>query len=436
MMMRLAFALVLCVGTAARAEVAIQEITTDGGVNAWLVEEHAIPFVALEIHFDGGSALDAADKRGAINLMTALLEEGSGDMDAQTFQTALESLAASFSFSVYDDGMGISARFLTENSDEAVTLLRQALVEPRFDQDAIDRVRGQVLSIIASDASNPGRIASRAFFAGAFGDHPYGSSQDGTAESVAALTREDMRAAHRDVLVRGRAVVSAVGDITADELSAIVDQLLGDLPQDGPPLPPDVAFGLGGGLDVIDFDTPQSVAYFGHEGIKRDDPDFFAAYILNTILGGSGPQSVLMEEVREKRGLTYGVYSYLVPRTNAQMVIGSLGSSNDRMAEAIAVVRDEWRRIATGGITQEQLDEAKTYLTGEYPLRFDGNAKIAGIMIGMQVQGLPADYVINRNDYINAVTLDDIHRVAARILRPDNLYFTVVGRPVGLASGD
>ena len=417
---------------AARADVAIQELTTPSGINVWLVEEHSIPFVALEVNFVGGTALDEAGKRGATNLMMALIEEGSGDMTAQQFQAAREALAATYEFDSYDDGVTISAKFLTENRDQAVALLAQAINQPRFDQDAIDRVRGQVLANIASSAKNPNRIAGEAFYSAAFGDHPYGSDDSGTVETVNALTQDDMFTAHRNALVRSRAYVSVVGDIDAEAVGPMVDQLLAGLPEDGPALPDHVDFGLKGGVTVVPFDTPQSVALFGQAGLKRDDEDFFAAYILNTILGGNGPQSILMEEVREKRGLTYGIYSYLVPKDHAEMWLGSVASANDRMAETLDVVMDQWARVATVGVSQEELDAAKTYLTGEYPLRFDSNQAIAGIMVGMQVEGLPVDYVIHRNDYINAVTLEDVNRVAREILDPEALHFVVVGQPVGL----
>ncbi len=419
----------------ARADVAIQEITSPGGIGVWLVEERTLPFVALEIHFEGGASLDDPAKRGAANLMTALIEEGSGDMDARTFQAAREALAASFSFDVYDDGMTVSATFLTENADAAVALLQQALTQPRFDEDAIERVRAQVLSNIASEAKRPNSIAGAVFDAGAFGDHPYGSSESGTVESVNALGRDDLIASHAALLVRDRAAVSAVGDISAEALGAIVDALLAGLPETGPALPSRVEFALTGGIEVVDFDTPQSVALFGHAGIERDDPDFFAAYILNTILGGTGPQSILMEEVREKRGLTYGIYTYLVPKDQTEMVLGTVASANDRMAETVEVVRTEWARIAAEGVTQAQLDAAKTFLTGEYPLRFDGNEEIAGIMVGMQVTDLTPAYVVDRNDFINAVTLADVNRVAAYLLQPDALHFTIVGRPEGVVTG-
>jgi zinc protease len=189
---------------------------------------------------------------------------------------------------------------------------------------------------------------------------------------------------------------------------------------------------IAGGVDVVDFNTPQSVAVWAQEGMDRDDPDFYAAYVLNTILGGGGFESRLMTEVREKRGLTYGVYSYLAPRDLAATYMGSVASANEKVAEAIDVVRSEWRRMATEGVTEEELKDAKTYLTGAYPLRFDGNGPIASIMVGMQMQGLPIDYIATRNDKVNAVTREDVNKLAAELLDADGLHFVVVGRPVGL----
>ena len=432
-MLRILIALCLTiVASTARAELDIKQVTSPGGVDAWVVEEPAIPFVALEIRFRGGGSLDLPGKRGATNLMMALLEEGSGDMDAQEFQTALEDLAATFSFRSYDDSIQVSARFLTENKQEVIALLRQALISPRFDQDALDRVRAQVISGINSDAKNPNAIASSTFYSAAFGDHPYGSSADGTIESVGALTREDMVEAHRNALVLDRLYVSVVGDTTAETVGAMLDDLLGDLPAEGRPLPEEVAFGLEGGITVVNFETPQSVAFFGHEGIKREDEDFFAAFIMNHVLGGGGFESRLMTEVREKRGLTYGIRSFLVPKFHAEMMLGSVASSNGTIAEAIEVTRNEWARMAREGLTEEELESAKTYLTGEYPLRFDGNAEIADIMVGMQIVGLTPDYVVDRNAFIEAVTLEDVNRVAAELLQPDALHFVVVGQPQGL----
>lgn len=435
MMLRIVAALFL-LALPARAEIDIQTVTSPGGITAWLVEEHDIPFTALEIQFRGGTSLDPPDKRGAVNLMTALIEEGTGELDSQGFAAARDALAAEFSFSASTDSVGVSARFLTENRDQALALLRQAITAPRFDADAIERVRGQVLANIRSDDKDPEAIAGRIFDRMAFGDHPYASSGDGTAESVAALTRDDLLAAHRGALARDRIYVAAAGDITAAELAGLLDDLLGGLPATGALLPGRADLGLTPGITVEPFPGPQSVVLFGHQGIKRDDPDFFAATILNEVLGGGRFTARLMTEVREKRGLTYGIGTYLAGYDQAELMIGQMSTANETAAEAIEVVKAEWARIASEGITPDELAATKTYLTGAYPLRFDGNARIASILVGMQMIGLPPDYPLTRNEKVEAVTLDDVKRVAQRLIRPDALRFVVVGQPEGLSATD
>ncbi|TKD18134.1 insulinase family protein [Rhodobacter capsulatus] len=414
------------------AAIEITEVTSPGGIRAWLVEAHDIPFTALEIRFRGGASLDEPGKRGATNLMTATLEEGSADLDSQGFAAAQEALAASFKFDIDDDTLSISARMLTENRDKAVDLLHGALTDPHFDQASVDRVRGQVLSIIASETQDPQALAGEAFRKLAYGDHPYGTSLNGTLDSVQALTREDMFTAKARVMARDRLVVSAVGDITPADLGPLLDKLLGELPATGAPLPPRANLTLTGGVTVVPFDTPQATVIFGEQGLAMSDPDFFPAYVFNEILGAGGFSSRLMEEVREKRGLTYGIYTYLVPKDLAETWQGSFSSANGKVAEAIEIVKAEWARAATGKVTDRELADAKTYLTGAYPLRFDGNGNIADILAGMQLNGLPVDYINSRNDRVNAVTKADIARVAQRLIKAEGLRFVVVGQPEGL----
>ncbi len=289
-----------------------------------------------------------------------------------------------------------------------------------------------MLSDIYWYSEDPDAIAWDAAAAAAFPGHPYGTPDFGTAESVAALTRDDLAQAHRDALVRSRIYVGVVGDITAAELGPLLDELLGALPADGPPLAPDVEPVVAGGVTVIDYPTPQSVAVFGHGGIPRDDPDYFAAYVLNHILGGGDARSRLRLELREKRGLTYGVNTWLASRENADLWVGTLGSANETMAEAIELIRNEWARLAAEGATEAELTAAKTYLMGEYQLRFAGNAQIASILVEMQRDGLPPSFVTEHNGYIEAVTADDVRRVATELLDPAELGFVVVGQPEGL----
>lgn len=431
-MIRAVIAAVLLLAAPVRAEIAIQEVTSPGGIKAWLVEDHNIPFTALEIQFRGGSSLEASEKRGVVNLMAATLEEGAGEMDSKAFAEARDALAAGISFSSGADSVGVSAKFLTENRDQVVELMRAALVTPRFDQEAVDRVRGQVLSNLRANEKDPGTIASEKFDALAFGDHPYATTADGTTETVTKLTRDDVAAAHKAALARDRVFVAASGDITAEELGKLLDRLLGELPATGAPQPGDAPWLLPPGVTVVDFPTPQSTVFFGEQGIPRDDPDFFPAFLLNEVIGGGRFTARLMTEVREKRGLTYGIGTYIVNMDHADMLLGHFSASNDKVAEAIKVVKEEWGRLVTEGVTPEELEATKTYLTGSYPLRFDGNGPIASILVGMQMDGMPIDYVTTRNARIEAVTMEDIQRVAARLFKPEALQFVVVGQPEGM----
>lgn len=434
-MKRFVWAMVLAVAALpAWAEIKIQQVTSPGGIKAWLVEEHGIPFTALEIRFLGGTSLDRPGKRGEVNLMTALIEEGSGDLDSQGFAAARDGLAAEFHFTSDLDGVGVSAQVLTENRDQAVDLLHTALTKPRFDGDAVERVRQQVLAGLASDAKDPDAIGGKIMRARAYGDHPYGTVGDGTEASVKTLTRDDMMAAFKGTIARDRIFVAAAGDISAAELGVLLDKLLGDLPATGAKQPGRVDVIARGGVVQQGFPGPQSSISFYQGGIKFDDPDYFAAAVLNEIVGGNGFSSRLMDQVREKRGLTYGIGTGLAAYDHAEMWSGHLATANDKAAEAMKVIRDVWADVAAKGVTPKELDDTKTYMTGAYPLRFDGNGTIASILVGMQILGLPVDYPAKRNARVAAVTLDDVKRVAARLLTPDKLFFVVVGDAKGVTS--
>lgn len=421
---------VLLASLPARA-IEIQEITSPGGIKAWLAQDSSIPFAAMTMLFKGGASLDAPEKRGAINLMTATLEEGAGDLNATEFAEALEGLGAEIGFSAGDDALTITFRALSENRDQAADLLRQALTETRFDSDRVELVRAQVQLSIRGEETDPQSIAAKEMARQAWGDHPYGSSTSGTADSVAALTRDDLVDARNRVIARDRMIVAVSGDITPEDLGALLDRTFGALPETGTaPLPQPAKLGLTGGVTVIDWDSPQTVVGFAGPGLPMDDPDYFAAFVANHILGGGGFSSRLMDEIREKRGLTYGVSTGLANGLYGDSWQGGMSSSNDRVAEAVDLVRQEWARLAEG-VTDQEVNDAKTYLTGEYPLRFDGNRRIAGILAGMQLVGLPADYVNTRNDKVEAVTSADVQRVAQRLLKADDLRFVLVGRPLG-----
>ena len=425
-------ALCLAVPLPARAAVMIQPVESPGGLTAWLVEERSIPMVAIEVIFPGGAVLEPDDALGAMSVMAALLTQGAGDLDAQGFAEALEDTAGSIEFEAGRDRVSLTIRALSENLDEVVELAHLALTAPRFDPADVERVRAQQIVSLQRAARNPNTLASRHFAELAFGAHPYARPADGIPETVAALDRAALQAAHRAAFSRGRVFVGAAGDISAEALGALLDRLLGDLPAEAPALPDYAVFSAPPGITVIDHPAPQSVVAFGHAGIPRDDPDFTAAFVLNEFFGGGRFGTRLMTELRERRGLTYGVGTTLASGQHGDSFQGRFSTDNARVAEAIELVRAEWAWLAAGGMTQEDLDRTVTYLTGSYPLRFDGNAAIAEIMASMQFQGFPIDYVNIRNDLMRSVTLADVQRVARRLARSDELVFVVVGRPEGL----
>jgi len=414
----------------------IQEVTSPGGIKAWLVQSPTIPLIAMNFAFKGGAALDPADKEGRANFLTGMLDEGAGDLDSKTFQAKASELAMKMSFSSDQDSFEGSFQTLSRNRDEAFKLLKLAITSPRFDEEPMERVRGQFLVSARLDLEEPDTIASRAWMKRAFGDHPYGRERSGTPQSLTKITTQDLRDLHSRLFTRKGLQIAVVGDIDAETLKRLLDETFGALPDHDPPAAPaEGTVAPGPSLEIIDRDMPQSVIVFGSPGIKRDDPEFIPAYIMSEILGG-GSGARLTDEVREQRGLTYGVGMGLYPLDQAGVVFGSLGTRNDRAGEAMDVIKSVMKRFAEEGPTQRELDEAKTYLTGSYALRFDSNAKIASQLLAIQQDNLGIDYINKRNAMVEAVTLDQVKAEAKRLIDPEHLIVTVVGRPQGLDAKD
>jgi zinc protease len=410
----------------------IQEVRSPGGIKAWLVEEHSVPLMALRFSFEGGNAQDPPGKEGLANFLTAMMDEGAGDLPSLKFQERMEEIAMRMSFEDSRDALYGSFETLSMNREAAVELLRLAITRPRFDGDAVDRIRGQLLAGLAFEAKDPDRVAAKEWFRTAFPGHPYGRSSNGTPESLATITREDLESYRKRVFAKDTLKVVAVGDIDAATLGNLLDSVFGTLPETALLAPVASVPPTRGWMRVIDMNVPQSVAFFGLPGIARKDPDFMAAFVMNHILGGGGFSSRLMEQVREKRGLAYSVYSYLQPFRHTSVFAGGVATKNEEIGQSLEVIRAELKRMAEKGPTPEELDGAKKYLVGSYALRFDTNAKIANQLLGILQDDLGIDYVEKRNALVEAVTLEDVMRAARRILDADNLSVTVVGRPKGL----
>lgn len=416
---------------AARAAMNIQEVKSEKGITAWLVEDHTVPIVAIRFVFDGGTAQDPAGKEGLANLMTGLFDEGAGDLDSDAFQVKLDDAGAEMSFDAQRDGTYGSMRMLSEGKDAAFDLLTLAVNRPRFDQAPLDRVRAQVLSGIIANERDPNAIAQRKWLSAIYGEHPYSRPDEGTRQSIAAITPQDLGAFHKASFARDGLHVAVVGDIDAATLRRKLDQLFGDLPQKQALAPiADTQPKLGQQLEV-DYDLPQTSLQFAYPGVKRSAPDFFAAVLVNDILGGGTFTSRLYEEVREKRGLAYGVDSNLVDHEHSNALVITTATRSDRAAETLALVRQVVKGMAEQGPTEVELEAAKKYMIGAYAINnLDSSASIAATLLELQLDNLGIDYLQRRAALINAVTIADVKAAAKKLLSSDPAIM-VVGPPLG-----
>ena len=411
----------------------IDIVVSDGGIEAWQVRSDFVPLVALAFAFEGGAAQDPPGKSGAVQLLARLLDEGAGNLPSDAFQERLAERAIELTFTCGPDALGGSLKTLVTHADEAFDLLRLAVLEPRFDDDAIERVRAQTIASLRYQANDPGTVASKRFLAEAFAHHPYGVPSSGTIESVANVTRDDLVALHGRMLASGGLKVAAVGDITAADLSRRLDETFGGLPRAGAlgPVPQAVLSGIGEQV-VVDLDVPQSVIRFGYAGASWREPDFIPTYVLNHILGGGAFTSRLFQEVRERRGLAYSVGTSLVSYRHAAMTWGYTATKNERVRECLDVIAGEILRLRQDGPSDDELAKAKDYLTGSYALGFDTSTKIAHQLVQIAFEDLGVDYIRRRNELVEAVTQADIRRVSERVLGDGAMLVVIAGRPEGL----
>ena len=411
----------------------IREVTTPLGIKAWLVEDHSVPVVTLSFSFAGGAALEPEGQKGVTSLMTQLLTDGAGNLPAQAYKKREEETAASIGFGASLDRISGSLRALTANRAESFELLRLALTAPRFDADMIDQRRAQFVASLNQASQRPQSVAGRTLMGTVFAGHPYARESEGLRETLKTLSADDIRKRWSGLIDRSGLVIAAVGDITEADLARELDRVFGALPAGvAKPLPPEWTPTSKPRTIIVERPVPQSVVQMAMPGIARNDPDWYPAFILNHILGGGGQQSRLFTEVRERRGLVYSISSSLRTWKRASLVGISTASANEKVADTIRVVRAELARIRTEGVTEQELVDSKTYLTGALPVSLDSSSSIAGLLHSLQVDGLPRDQLEKRPKLIAAVTGEDVRRMARRLLRDDALTVVVVGKPVGL----
>lgn len=416
---------------AVRHGVPVRAITSPGGIEAWLVSDSTVPMIVLRAYWRGGSAIEPERAIGVTGVMTDMLTEGAGGMDANAYKERLEDLNMSVGFSAGWDGVGMSMVTLSANRDAATEMARLALHEPRFDAGPLDRIKSQMLIGIRTRETNPSYLANLAMDRALYAGHPY--ARRTSRESVTAINRAALVERRAALFNRATLQITIVGDIDDAAAGAMIDSIFGALPQGArPPEPVDVTLASATPLIVRELPQPQSLVLFTGPGIQDEDPDWIPLAVANYILGGGGFSSRLMSEVREQRGLVYGIGTGPSVREHSALIRGSAQTENANVREAIEVTRAEMARLYSEGATQTEVNDAITYLTGSFALDLDSNSKIASIVHGYQTANRPIDYINRRNDLIRAVTLEDVNRVIRRLFNPDAFTFVVVGQPEGL----
>jgi zinc protease len=430
--MKYAFSLLAALMWFGSAEaLTIEKVTSPSGIEAWLVQDHSNPIVAAHISFAAGNAYDPEGKEGLAGMVASLLDEGAGDLDSQAFQERLDDLSMSLSFGTDPDNFTASVKTLSENRDDAFALLRLALAKPRFDADAVARVGAQTQAALQQEEQDPQTVVSRVFAAQLFPGHPYGRTI--TLDSAKRIDISDLKGWAPAHLTRDRLVIGVVGDITPAELGPLLDRTLAELPaRSALPEIAEVAPPAHGQTRIVRRPIPQSVVSFGEQGLKRDDPDWYKAYVMNYIFGGGSFSSRLMTEVRVKRGLAYGVGTGLVPYRHAGVIEGEVATRNDKLAASLDVIKQEMRRMGSTDVTAEELSSAKTYLNGAFPLQMDSTSSIATLLTIVQREHLGIDYFDRRPALIGKVSAADVRRIAGKLLDPDAMTIVVVGDPAGM----
>jgi zinc protease len=408
------------------------QVVSAGPITAWLVEDHSVPVVSLSWSWPGGAARDAAGAEGTMAMAAAMLMEGAGEMRALAFQDALRDGAIGLSFSSGRDSFEAGFRCLTDSLPDALRLARLAMTAPRFDADAVERVRARAIAGARQSLETPRGQAGRAFWRAAFPNHPAGRPANGTAETLAMVTIEGMRAGLGAQLRRDGVLVAASGAIRPAELAALLPELFGALPAGAPDAPPRLPAPSAFGRDIVPVPSPQSQIILGQPGIAPNDPDWEAAQIVLRILGGGGFSSRLMEAVRVQRGLTYGIGVGLDTLFGGGVITGGFATENARVAEALEVTKAVWSDLAGKGPTQHELEEAIAFLTGSLPLQFTDSRRIAATLLAMRRNGRPIDWLDGRNDRLRAITLGKATQVAANLLKPDDIAVTIAGQPQGM----
>lgn len=405
------------------------KIVSANGVQAWLIEDHILPIISIDMAFkNAGSAHDPDGKEGTSYQIASMLNEGAGEYSSQEYQKLLEENAINFVPSADKDNFYISVKTLSENLNTAIDLTNLAITKPKFNDNDYSRIKSETLTVLSKEDESEGAVAQKTFEKIMFGTHAYSKHKVGSISSVEKITPADLHEYVQNNFGKDNMLISIVGDVDEAGAKTILEKLTQNMPEKSKnaDLPLFGTYAPGGVTDVK-MDNPQTYVMFGEQGLARGDKDYYAAYILNHILGGEGFSARLMTEVREKNGLAYSVGTDLENSDKADLYLGVVSSKNQTVDQAINIIKQEFKKISDNGITAAELKDAKDFITGSFGLNLDKNENLAAFLISMQIYHLGPDYLNKRNDYFKSVKVDQVNAVAKRLVRPESLVFIKVG---------
>lgn len=419
-------------------QIQVQEIYTKDQVPIWLVENQDIPVISLSLCFkDAGSKADPEGKKGISKFLARMLQEGCGQLEARAFKKYLLENNIQLFIDQTIDHFIIEIRCPQSALQPAFDILKMILAEPAFADTALERVQHQLFTELSQAVHSEKMVAFDVMRQRCFPSHPYGYSLKSQLQNLPSLKKEDLKKFMAEYFTRDQLVVTAAGCINPSQLKEYIESIASHLSLTRKSASiASVIPVLPGSIFVEEMDIPQSAVVFLQPGIERKDPDFYAAYLMMKILGDGVFDSKLWNEVREKQGLAYSINASLSWNSHTTYILGSTATQNKSVAKVIQIIRDQWQVMKEKGVTEAELAATKEKMIGAYPLSFSSTYQIIGMLRMLQLDGLPAHFVNERNHLIEKVTLEEVNQVAQKLLQPEKLTFIVVGKPEELKAGE
>ncbi len=406
-----------------------KKLQTSKGIKFWFVQDKSIPIVSVSFSFGGGSSLDSKEKNGISNLMTSMMDEGTTNLTSNELKNLMKENGMKLNFSSQRDRINGNFQTISSQILKSFELFSEVLNHPKFDEKDINKIKRQIISSIKIDESDISTLASNKFNQFFFDQHNFSENTKGSIKSLNNINREDLIKFHKKVFQKQNLIIGVAGNVNEKNIKEFIDLVFGDLNNYDEILKIKKFETLAKGERIHKIKTPQTSVLFGHPGLARNNENFFALRIANYILGGGGFQSRLYKNIREKKGLVYSVYSYLLSFESDGVIVGGFQTRNKSVYETVESVKNEWKKIQKKGITKTELENAKAYYNGSFTRNFTSTLSIARLLQIVQYYKLGDNYFQEREKIINSLSLEKVNQVVSNLFDGKKLFFMIVGEP-------